>query len=151
MQSLNVIIATVFAVCSVFSATSAIAGPYSDDMTRCLVEATTDAEKNQLVKWMFSAISAHPAISSMSSISFSDREQINKETAEMFVTLLTETCREETVKSVKYEGPQSISIAFEVFGQVAAQGMFSNPQVAKEVANLGNYADKEKLKEIGLE
>lgn len=137
--------------CVFFTANKAFCGIYSDDMARCLVESTSKAEKNQLIRWMFSAISTHPALTSMSSVSTAEREKTNKDTADLFVKLLTETCREKTIKAVKFEGQDSIKVAFEVLGRVAAQGIFSDPSVAKEVANLGKFADKEKLKEIGLE
>lgn len=150
MRQYKLITFIVLSLCVFVSTPIAIAGPYSDDMARCLVEKTSDSEKNELVKWMFSAVSAHPALTSISSVTAKQREEINRATAEMFVKLLTETCKDESVKSIKFEGAQSISVGFKMLGQVAAQGMFGDPKVAQEVASLGNYADKEKLKTIGL-
>ena len=132
-------------------ASNAIAGPYSDEMAKCLVESTSDEEKNQLVKWIFSAASLHPSLTSISSITPSDREAATKTTAELFMKLLTDTCREQTKKAIKYEGPQSIGFGFEVLGRVAAQGLFSSPAVANEIASLDNYVDKQKLEELGLD
>ena len=36
----------------------ALAGPYSDDLTKCLVRSTTNADRNALVKWMFATAEA---------------------------------------------------------------------------------------------
>ena len=41
------------------TAPSALAGPYADALGKCLVGATTAAEKTTLVRWMFSIMSLH--------------------------------------------------------------------------------------------
>ena len=41
------------------AAPSALAGLYADALGKCLVGATTAAEKTTLVRWMFSIMSLH--------------------------------------------------------------------------------------------
>jgi hypothetical protein len=46
-----------------------------------------------LVRWLFTAASAHPAISSLSTVSSEDRDAASRITANLFVRLLTDSCK----------------------------------------------------------
>jgi len=127
------------------------AGVYSDDLSRCLVESSTCSDKLVLVKWMFTAMSLHPAVKSMASVSAEQRDNSNKEVADLFVRLVTETCKDQTLKAIKYEGTVAIGSSFNVFGQVAAKELFSHPDVAAGMADLNKYMDPEKIrKALGI-
>ena len=128
------------------------AGLYSDDLSRCLVEKSSEENKTTLTKWMFTALSLHPAVSSMSGVSASDIEISNKEMADMFMDLMTVKCKAEAAKAIKYEGGLAIQQGFMVFGQVAGQSLFQHPKVAASMSGLDKYMDKELLeKELGIE
>lgn len=128
------------------------AGLYSDDLSRCLIEKSTEENTVTLTKWMFTALSLHPAVSSMSGVSASDIEMSNKEMAAMFMELMTIRCKEQAAKAIKYEGGIAIQQGFMVFGQVAGQSLFQNPKVAEGMSSLDKYMDKDLLeKELGIE
>jgi hypothetical protein len=127
---------------------SATAGPYSDEMAKCLVTSTSETDKNFLVKWMFAAASLHPAVKSISSISDAQRNEMNVKTAKLFERLLTESCKSQVQQAIKYEGQSTIESAFQVLGQVAARGLFSDPSVNGFIAQLGNHIDKQKLESV---
>src|SRR5258706_11445451 len=80
----------VFGVTGLASAL-ALAGPYSDEMAKCLVKSTSDADKNMLEKWMFAAAALHPAVQSIASVSDAERNELNKSTARLVERLLTES------------------------------------------------------------
>ena len=122
-------IGAVFALV-LLAAQSATAGPYSDEMAKCLVASTSEADKNFLVKWMFAAAALHPAVKSISSISDAQRNELNVKTA------------------IKYEGQSTIESAFQVLGQVAARGLFSDPNVNGFIAQLGNHIDPKKMESV---
>ena len=124
------------------------AGLYTDDLSRCLVESTTTEDKISLVKWMFTAASLHPAVSSISSVSEAQLDDANKATAELFVKLLTETCREKAQKAVKYEGQVALRSGFEVLGKVAAGELFASPEVSAGMAGLAKHIDSKKLEDV---
>jgi len=124
----------------------AYAGPYSDDLTRCIVESTTATDRIEFVKWMFVAMSVHPAVKSLSSTSEEQLESENKKTADLFMRLLTVSCREKAEKAIKYEGNVAIQTSFKILGQISAQELFANPDVAKAINGLEEYFDEEKLK-----
>jgi hypothetical protein len=44
------------------------AGRFADDMAKCLVKSTSEGDKAELMRWMFSSMSLHPDLASMSKI-----------------------------------------------------------------------------------
>lgn len=127
---------------------SATAGPYADEMAKCLVTSTSEADKNFLVKWMFAAAALHPAVKSISSVTDAQRNELNVKTAKLFERLLTESCKKQVQTAIKYEGQSTIESAFQVLGQVAARGLFSDPAVNGFIAQLGNHIDKQKMESV---
>jgi hypothetical protein len=130
------------------AAIPAQAGPYGDDMAKCLVRSTTSADRSSLVQWIFAAAAAHPDVKSLVSVSEKQRDGLNRTTAKLFEKLLTASCRKETQAAVKYEGRQTIQTSFNVLGQVAGRELFTDPQVTSSVAGLGQYVDQKKIQEL---
>ncbi len=122
------------------------AGPYADQLSKCLVRSTTSADKSLLVQWLVAMCTLHPDAKWMSNISDARRTELNKNTAGIFERLLTEGCRNEARDAVKYEGEAAIESSFNVLGQVAARELFSNPNVASSMAEFGKVVDLEKIK-----
>ncbi|MDZ4073965.1 MAG: hypothetical protein U1E04_04330 [Hylemonella sp.] len=135
------------AVASVLGSVPATAGPYSDDLSKCLVRSTGDAEKRTLVKWIFAAVALHPEVADISSVTPAQRTEMTRNTAKIFEKLLADSCRTEVQQAVQYEGPQTIGSSFQVLGQVAARELFSNPNVAANMADLGKYIDQKRIAE----
>lgn len=121
------------------------AGPYSDELGRCLVASTTTADKNALVKWMFATVSLHPAVKSIASVTPAERAGFNRDTARLFERLVTESCKAPTRQALKYEGPAALQVAFQFLGQVAARELFADPAVAGGMSDLERHFDKQKL------
>jgi hypothetical protein len=124
------------------------AGVYTDDMTKCLVESTSKEDRLSLVRWMFAAMSQHPAVTSLTNVKDSDVEKANSETGALFMRLLTESCVEATKKAIRYEGPAAIQLSFQVLGQVASSELFADPGVLKVMSGLEKYTDQQKLEAL---
>jgi hypothetical protein len=135
-------------VLPMFISMHAVAGPYADDMAKCLVKATSTEDRGIFMRWLFAAMSLHPEVASMAAVSPQQRDDLNKRTGALIQTLLTESCRSETLQAVRYEGPATIRYAFQVFGQAAAGDLFSDPRVAAGMKDLAKYVDQEKLKQL---
>ena len=130
---------------------NAHAGPYANELAKCLIDSTSVSDRTALVKWMFSAASLHPAVKSISSVSNEQLDEANKNTANLFIKLLTESCEAETKKALKYEGEVTIQTSFEVLGQVAGRELFSSPEVTKAMSGLDKHLDEDKLRKLFLE
>lgn len=134
--------------------TGATAGAFTDDMSKCVVAKSTTDDRTTLMVWMFSAIASHPAVQPMANVSDSERARLTKKVGEFVVRLLTVDCREQTLAALKYEGASAFRDAFELFGQVAMQGLIKDPAVAQHFDALKGAFDDPKMqslfKEAGL-
>ena len=140
-------IALICAVCSLIavSSTRAAAGPYSDELAKCLVRSTTASEKNALIKWVFAAAALHPEVRGISSVTEAQREELSKATGKLFERLVSDSCKTETQDAVRYEGPSVFQSAFTVLGQVASVGLFTDPSVSGYMSDFLKYIDKTKV------
>jgi hypothetical protein len=125
----------------------ACAGMYADDLSRCLIEKTTAADKNALVRWVIATTTLHPAVQSIANVSVAERTRANRETALLFERLLTESCIAQTRQAAKYEGAAALQTGFQTLGQVAMAELFANPDVAKGLGELDKLIDAKKLQQ----
>lgn len=141
-------IAAVLALGLTFSST-AHAGLYTDDLARCLVDSTSKDDRMALVRWMFVAAAAHPAVASIAKVSPKERDEADKKLATLFMRLLTDTCKDKAQKAIATDGGAvAIQQSFAVLGQVAARDLFSSPEVAQSMTNLDKYVDKKALESL---
>src|SRR5476649_707011 len=133
-----------------FSA-AACAGPYTDDLSKCLVAATTPDDRIALARWIFIAFSAHPSVAPISAVKPADVDSANAEIGDLFMKLLTNTCRERTKDALKYEGGAAIQLSFQTLGQVAGMELASNPLVQARMSGFSKHIDEAKLKELTAE
>jgi hypothetical protein len=134
-----------FVAAAALGCTSLWAGPYGDDLAKCLVKSTTTEDKSTLVQWMFAMSSLHPDVKQLSAVSPAKRADLNKQFAGMMTTLLTESCLNETRDALNYEGTETLVQGFTVLGQVAGRELFSNPDVAAGMGELEGLFDNKKL------
>jgi hypothetical protein len=126
---------------------AAQAGPYSDELGKCLIESTTVDDKNALVKWMFATAALHPAVRSIASVTEAERNQSSKNMAQLFEKLLTVSCRAQTRQAFKYEGALALQTGFQLLGQVAGRELFSDPAVSAGLSDLSRHFDAQKLEQ----
>lgn len=129
----------------------AAAGPFADDMAKCLVRSTSDSDRADLVRWIYSAMSLHPDLASMAKVSAKERDDLQERAAKLFSRLMFESCRSEFVQAVQNEGPSTLEYAFSVLGQVAMRGLMSDSHVSESFQALGKSLDQNKLKAIVAE
>jgi hypothetical protein len=131
------------------------AGVYSDDLAKCLVKSTGEADRIKLIQFMFAAIGANPALKSMSNVSDTQRSDLVREFAHLEERLLMVDCRTEAVAALKNEGQSVIESSFGVLGGSAMRGMMSDPTTQSTFRSLGADLDKPKwaalLKEGGVD
>ena len=139
------------AVLALGAAGAAEASPATDAYADCLVKATSPADKTELMVWVFSALSAHPAVKPYASVTDAQRAETSKTAARLLERLVTQDCRKETVAAIRADGPSSIQAAFKVLGQVAVAGLVQDPAVAKAMALVTTELDMAKFQYLGEE
>jgi hypothetical protein len=135
----------------IFAATTADAGVYADDLSKCLVSKSSQSDQDTFIRWVFAAMSSSPAVRSMSSITDAQFQQYNKSVADLFTRLLTSDCHDQTVAALKYEGENSLQGSFQVLGQAAFRGLLTSPDVQKHMSGLNDNVDKQKLEALSEE
>jgi hypothetical protein len=144
MKVVRVIFLTHILIFSLFQSDISYAGPFSDDLSRCIVKSTKN-DRKVLVKWMFSVMSSHPAMKPMASVSEEQREEADKQIAELFMKLLTKSCKKQAQRAIKHEGQIAFQSSFSILGQLAMKDIFSNPDVDAAGSVFEKYIDEEKL------
>ncbi len=125
------------------------AGPFEDEMAKCLVTSTNNRDRTKLVKWIFRVYGDHPEVSNMVDLSDREKEVIDKDVANIFTRLLSEDCIDETKKALDYEGDKVMFNAFEILGSVASKGIVESPDVMKSINKFVELIDYEKLDYLG--
>jgi hypothetical protein len=126
----------------------ASAGPFADDMAKCLVNSTSTEDRTVLIKWMFGMVTLHPDLTSMSTLTSQQREGLSKSAGALLQRLLLDSCRTQAQQAIQNEGAQTIQYAFQVLGGVAARGMMSDPQVLDGLKDVSKYVDAEQIKAL---
>lgn len=144
----KLVVHTTLVVGAILFASPASASVYSDDLGRCLVSKTSDLDKTQLVQWSFAAMSATPAVQKLTTATAAERDQYDHLMAKLIERLLEVDCRKETIDAVKYDGPNSIELAFNLLGQVAFKTLATDPAVNQALGGFIKYVDEKKLKAL---
>lgn len=127
---------------------AARAGVYGDDLSRCLVSHTKEDDQIVMAQWIFGIMSVHPNVSAIATVDEEARTGTTKKMAQIFQTLLTESCRDETAKAMKYEGSQALNESFKMLGGIAMKTLLANPKVEAEAQAFAKYLDEAKLKAV---
>ena len=145
-------VAAIAAVLALWAPASlAHAGVYADDLAKCLVKSSTAADQERLVVWVFTSVSAHPAVQPYARVTEAQQQDMNQQGARMFERLLTVDCRAESVAALKYEGTTALASSFSVLGQVAMRSLMSDPKVQHNMAGVAREIDKSKIEALGRE
>lgn len=121
------------------------AGPYQDDLSKCLVSSTSKDDRIDLVRWMFAAMGTHPAVKTLAAVTPQQVDAANQSVAKLFNRLLTKDCMDQTQKALQYEGRATVELSFQLLGQVAARELFTDPAVMTAMKGLTKYFDEKQL------
>ena len=130
---------------------AATAGVFTDDLSKCLVRSATARDNEVLVRWIFSAMSVHPALKDYSTLNDAQRAGLDKQAAELFERLFLTDCRKESVDAVKGDGTKAIEAGFQLLGSVAMRRIMADRGVAAGMGNLTHYLDQKKWQDFGAE
>lgn len=151
MPRLRGLACTAFLAAGLLASAPSGAGPYADDLAKCMVRTSTPADRAEFVKFLFSAMAQHPDVSSMANIPPRQMEATLKASGELIQRLLLQSCRSETQQAIHYEGMQAVFYSYQFYGQSMAAELFGNPIVAGKMKDLNNYLDADKFKAFAEE
>lgn len=148
------LLATSVAALALAAAGAASAGVYSDDLGKCMVRSTSEADKTLLIRWVFAALSADPSVKSMATVTPQERSALTRGFAALIERILEKDCRPEAVAALKYEGAGVVETSFAILGEVAMRGLTNGPAFQNIGKEIGEDLDKDKaaalFKEAGV-
>jgi hypothetical protein len=130
---------------------AAQASPAADDLGRCLVKSTNATDRTDLMVWVFTALSAHPAVKAYANVTDAQRVETSKVTARLLERLITADCHTEALAAIKGDGPASLQQAFSVLGQVAVAGLVKDPAVSGAMSQVTAQLDMTKFQALAME
>lgn len=140
--------ATTTLVLIAFAATFSVhvqAAPTTDPLGTCLVEHTSQQDRATFIKWMFAQLALAPTVAPMVSISTTQRQALNQQTAKLFMRLLTHDCANEARTAYLLQGDTALAAGFQVLGSAAARGLMLDPHVTAGMSGFNKYLDRAKI------
>lgn len=124
---------------------TALAQSRTDLLSACLSDHTNGKERKELVRWMFVAMSVHPALKDLAVVAPTVRSSADQAVGQLISRLLSEDCRVEARDAMQSDGPKAFEAAFSSLGRIAVQELMTNPEVSASVMGYMKYVDPKKL------
>lgn len=136
----SIVLASLLALGSAASAQSS-----SDALGACLSDHTNGKERKDLVRWMFAAMSVHPALKDLAVVPPALHASTDQTVGQLISRLLSEDCRVEARTALQVDGPKAFETAFSSLGRIAVQELMTHPEVSASVMGYMRYVDPKKL------
>ena len=123
----------------------AMAGPTVDQLSNCLVKATTATDKTTVLQWTFVALSTHPDLKNFSNVTDAQKNQLDQKFAQVLQRVIVEQCSAQTKAVIQAEGLQAVGDSFQELGRVSGEDILKNPEVKQQLKGVVRYLDLNKL------
>ena len=138
------------ALLSLSFAQPSFAGPAQDEMSKCLTDSTTGKDRKDLARWIFTVMTLHPEVASISSVTPEMRRATDKAAGTLLSRLLTKDCKAQFIAQYK-DDPQSVKDSFEALGRMAMQELTANPNVTAGMSGFIQYMDMNAMQTMMLQ
>jgi len=120
----------------------------TDELGVCLVRSSSEVDKELLTAWIFAAMTAHPSVRDLVSLSSVTMTEINVAIGELITDLLSNRCRTEVVNALTRDGLGALETSFESLGEAAMAELLTDPLVAAQITGYVAYLDMDALSSI---
>jgi len=128
------------------SQTLAAAQTPADALATCVSTSMSNQDSVVTARWLFIAMSRHPALPQGARVSDSEGLDANRQMGALVNRMLFEVCASETRAAIQGQGRDAaLEAAFNMFGQRAMTDLMGNPDVMASVIQLGAYVDQQRL------
>ena len=137
---------SIFMAAALFGTTQfAVAGPTVDQLSDCLVKATTATDKTTVLQWTFVALSTHPDLKSFSNVTDTQKNQLDQKFAQVVQRVIVDQCAAQTKAVIQAEGLQAVGDSFQQLGRATGEEILQNPEVKQQLKGVIRYVDLNKL------
>lgn len=116
-----------------------------DQLSSCLVKATTAADKTAVLQWTFVALSTHPDLQTFAQVNAAQKEQLDKNFAAVLQRILVEQCSAQAKAVIQADGVEGIGSSFQELGQITGDEILKNPEIKAQLKGVLKYVDLNKL------
>ena len=116
-----------------------------DALSQCLVKSTTASDKTTVLQWTFAALGQHPDLNSMSSVTASQKEQLDKNLAQVLQRILVEQCSNQTKAVIQSDGLEAVGDSFQELGTITGNEILKTPQVKNQLNGVLKHVEMGKL------
>ncbi|AXQ23146.1 hypothetical protein BEN71_14135 [Acinetobacter wuhouensis] len=116
-----------------------------DQLSDCLVKATTATDKTTVLQWTFAALSAHPDLKALSNVTDEQRTALDQKFAQVVQRVIVEQCSAQTKAVIQADGIQAVGESFQALGRSTGEDILKNPDVKKQLQGVIRYVDMGKL------
>jgi hypothetical protein len=127
------------------------AGTYGDDLTRCILQSSTDEDKATVLKWTFSNFGQNPALGDLPRPSQAQADELARKVVENLERLAMVNCRKEAIAALKFESPSAIAASFGTLAETIGQTLYKNPSVAAGIVGVIRFMDRSKWQDLFAE
>jgi hypothetical protein len=123
----------------------AAASTATEKLSDCLVKSTTSADKVTVLQWTFVALSFHPDLKAYSQVTTDQKEQLDKNLAQVLQRIIVDQCSAETRAVIQADGIQAVGDSFQELGQITGEEILKNPEVKQQLKGVVKHIDLNKL------
>lgn len=109
------------------------AGVYADDLAKCLVRSSSSDDHLIMIRWMFSAVTQHPALRSMSTVTPAQHAVYDRDMAKLTERLIFTDCRKEALAGLEIRG-----------GNVDNRGL-SRPRASRRARHVRRFTRRPRI------
>lgn len=118
---------------------SIAANNQNSSLSTCLVESTTEAQRKSLTQWAYVTLGKSKSLNEFLNVTPAQVEQLNKQTADTFMQLLTDACRSQVQQTVRQQGIGGIQQSFNALGELAGKELLDAPEVAMGLVDISKH------------
>ncbi len=123
-------------------------GVFTDALTKCLISATSERDKADMVRWTYGVLSVHPSLAGLPRPSAPHRDEFDRRMGRLVERLLTDQCPTETTEALRYEGGQSLRQAFQALGQFSTHSLLDDPAVRSTATDFIRFMNRDKFDQM---
>lgn len=111
-----------------------------DPFGACLRDHSSRADRDVLIRWVFTAVAQSSAVRDMVKLDEGRRVQASQQAGQLITRLVTRDCRAEAMDRMKRD-PGALQNSFMALGRVALTDLAQDPNVVGTLAGVLQYAD----------
>lgn len=123
----------------------AMASTTVDQLSDCLVKATTATDKTAVLQWTFAALATHPDLKAFSNVTDEQRTQLDQKFAQVVQRVIVEQCSSQAKAVIQADGLQAVGESFQALGRTTGEEIIKNPEVKQQLNGVLRYVDLNKL------